>query len=515
MKRLAGLIIMLAAMAAAQDSKVVIPLSSGEPPARVEQPSDSDLYCGGYVTNVPLNTSTIVAAGLNFPHQARYAGTDLIYLSGAGLQEGARFTIVRKLYDPDRYEPFPHQREVLAKLGEQYAEIALVTITKIRTNVGPPVGIAKIDLSCEAIAPGDVAVPFYTRQRPPFRPSMLTDRFAPRNGLTTGFIVASRDFDLLVSTNKVAYLNIGASQGVQVGDYFRAVRTYVDEQYEQVENLSFKAPMADPTQKDPRPFDKTRIKELPRRILGEMVVLNVTPTSSTVLITKVLEEIRVGEGVEKEPPPPPVIPPQPPGLRCSANPETVRVGESSTITCTASNPDNRPLAWSWMTSTGRLTPNLNVAVLDTRGVVPGPVDITTRIVDDRNMSASTVTRVNVVATPARPVASRIAILAFKRGSARVDNKAKAQLDDVALLLKRNPNANALIIGETARGEAPSLAGARARNAKLYLTESKGVDPARIVTRSHPGGGSRAEVWIIPPGADMPAGPDGMAEMVEP
>ena len=515
MKRLAGLIVMLAAMAAAQDANVAIPLSSGEPPERVEQPSDSDLYCGGYVSNQPVSTATIVAAGLNYPHQVRYSGTDLIYLSGAGLQEGARFTIVRKLTDPDRYEPFPNQRKVLAKLGEQYAEVATVTITKIRTNVGPPIGIAKIDLSCDPIAPGDVAVPFFTRQRPAFRPSMLGDRFAPRNGLTTGFIVASKDFDMLVSTNHVAYLNIGANQGVQVGDYFRAVRSYVDEQYEQVENLSFKAPMNDDTQKSPQPFDKTRVKELPRRILGEMLVLNVTPTSSTVLVTRVLEEIRVGDGVEKEPPPPPVVPPQPPTLRCSANPETVRVGENSTITCNAVSPDNRPLTWSWMTSAGRLTPNGRIALQETRGVAPGPVDITTRVVDDRNLNASAVTRVNVVATPARPMASRIAILGFKRGSARVDNKAKAQLDDVALLLKRNPNANALIIGETAGGEAPSLAALRSRNAKLYLTESKGVDPARILTRAHTGGGSRAEVWVIPPGADLPPGPGGVPDISEP
>ena len=43
---------------------------------------------------------------------------------------------------------------------------------------------------------------------------------------------------------------------------------------------------------------KIYVKDLPRRIVGQAVVLNVTPTSATAMITVALEDIHLGDGVE-------------------------------------------------------------------------------------------------------------------------------------------------------------------------------------------------------------------------
>jgi hypothetical protein len=43
-----------------------------------------------------------------------------------------------------------------------------------------------------------------------------------------------------------------------------------------------------------------KAKTLPLRNLGEMIVLSVTPTSSTAMITNSLESIEVGDWVELE-----------------------------------------------------------------------------------------------------------------------------------------------------------------------------------------------------------------------
>lgn len=46
-------------------------------------------------------------------------------------------------------------------------------------------------------------------------------------------------------------------------------------------------------------------------------------------------------------------PKHPPQISCSANPATVRSGESSTISCTCTSPDNRSLSYSWTRAPAR------------------------------------------------------------------------------------------------------------------------------------------------------------------
>jgi len=249
-------------------------------------------------------------------------------------------------------------------------------------------------------------------------------------------------------------------------------------------------------------FPTSRSGELPRRSLGEAIVLSVSPKSSTVMVTYSLEEMLVGDHVEMMDPPPPLPPPveNPPTLVCSANPATVRVGESSRITSEGSSPDNRPLAYSWAASAGSVAgEGDNTAMLDTRGTGTGPISVRCTATDDRNLSASAMTSVNVEA-PAQE--SRMSECGFSR-TARVDNKCKAILDDVALQLQQNPDARAVVIGQSAPGEAGGLAAQRAANAKTYLTRDKGIDGSRVEVRTGTEGGRKADIWVVPAGASGP------------
>ena len=65
----------------------------------------------------------------------------------------------------------------------------------------------------------------------------------------------------------------------------------------------------------------------------------------------------------------------------------------------------------------------------------------------------------------------------KRRPARVDNEAKACLDDVALNLQQQTDATAVLVGEAASDEkkADTLAAQRAVNTKDYLVKEKGID----------------------------------------
>jgi hypothetical protein len=139
-------------------------------------------------------------------------------------------------------------------------------------------------------------------------PPMRFDRFAPANGQTSGRIILAKDFDSELGNGGKVYLNIGSNQGLKFGDYLRAVRSYDSTAHDPVDSLSFKAVNMDPTQAkepavDPGFLGKTdgpviHVAEMPRRGLGEIVIIGTTPTTATGMIVFTVEPIHVGDRVE-------------------------------------------------------------------------------------------------------------------------------------------------------------------------------------------------------------------------
>lgn len=74
---------------------------------------------------------------------------------------------------------------------------------------------------------------------------------------------------------------------------------------------------------------------------------------------------------------------------------------------------------------------------------------------------------------------------FDANSARLSNIAKAKLDEVALKMKEDPDARALVIGYTDnRGSDTAnqrMSERRAQAVKDYLVQRHGIDAARITT----------------------------------
>jgi hypothetical protein len=176
----------------------------------------------------------------------------------------------------------------------------------------------------------------------------------------------------------------------------------------------------------------------------------------------------------------------------------VRSGEASTISCTCTSPDNRSLSYSWNTSAGTLSGSGASETLDTAGLPSGPVHVNTTCTDDRGLSDSTSTMVAVEAPPPVPQPSKLGECDFQ--TARVDNKCKAILDDVALRLQRDADAKAVIVGNSGPKEAKTMAAQRATNAKTYLVKEKGIDASRIELRTGMSGEKKAEFYIVPAGA---------------
>ncbi len=201
-------------------------------------------------------------------------------------------------------------------------------------------------------------------------------------------------------------------------------------------------------------------------------------------------------------------PRHPPQISCSANPATVRSGEASTINCSCASPDNRSLSYSWNANAGTLSGSGASETLDTAGLPSGPVHVNTTCTDDRGLSDATTTMVAVEAPPPVPQPSKLGECDFK--TARVDNKCKAILDDVALRLQRDADAKAVIVGYSGATEGKGVAAQRASNAKTYLVKEKGIDASRIEVRTGMGGDKKAEFYLIPAGATFS---DANTEMV--
>lgn len=483
-------------------------------------PTPNDMYCSGFISAEKVPDKLMVAAGHNSPDQTRYAGaSDVIFIHGQGIKEGDRYQIVRHVRDLNHYELFHGQKAAVKNVGEPYLELAIVRITEVQKESG----IASFELSCAEVMPGDVAIPLVERTAPPFRKVTL-EHYTPPSGKPQGRILLAQEFDSFLGTKHKVYLSIGEDKGLKPGDYLRATRTYSYTYHDPEAGLSLKATPVDDIQVNSQKLTAAAVSSLPRRTLGDMMVLEVHKKSATAMILTALEDIHVGDGVEVMDVSDaailaPITPAfsnapdagatnaanaTPPRITCSSSPASLRAGESATITCDAVSADNRPLNITFVANGGKLSSNKNQATLDTTDAPPGPIAVRATAFDDRQLSASTVTSVSVEApAPALPTAQKLMELDYKTGSAYVDNRSKAVLDDVALKLQQDPNLNAVLSGSAQTGEGSGMALRRAQNAMTYLTKSKGIDPQRIQVKASTEPGNKVEVWTVPAGAATP------------
>ncbi len=265
-----------------------------------QEPTYSDIYCAGFVTKEHISNADHVLAGLNSPHETRFAGNpagnSYIYLEGPGYAVGNRYSVVRRVEDPDRYESMPGLHKLLKNAGEEYFDIGRVVVTYIDKEVA----VGQIEYSCEAMTPGDILMPFHEKEMVKFRPAKLQfAQFAPYGG-TSGRIIDGKDFDQELGTGQKAYVNLGSNKGIHPGDYLRIERNYDPSLMMDADTASLSAPYYSDESKNNVTLTNRDYKKLPYRGVGEMIVLSVTPDTATCMITLALEEVQVGDVVEVE-----------------------------------------------------------------------------------------------------------------------------------------------------------------------------------------------------------------------
>jgi hypothetical protein len=215
---------------------------------------------------------------------------------------------------------------------------------------------------------------------------------------------------------------------------------------------------------------------------------------------------------------------EPPTISCTANPSTIKPGETSSITAAGMSPQNRPLTYSYSASAGTVTGTGTTAEFNSAGAPTGAVGITCNVSDDKGQTATanssvTITAPYVAPAPHTQALCSISFTTDTKRPTRVDNEAKACLDEVALDLQRQTDATAVIVGEsdakekawTAKQQAaaarrkhmkvePDPAALRAVNTKEYLVTEKGIDASRISVATGTTDGQTVEDYLVPSGA---------------
>lgn len=179
-----------------------------------------------------------------------------------------------------------------------------------------------------------------------------------------------------------------------------------------------------------------------------------------------------------------------PTITCRAERTTVRQGESVRLFATVNDPDNDATTVRWDVRAGSLSSQEGETVTwSSQGVRPGRGEIVARVSDGYGGTADCSLTVTVSAPPpvAQPTVLTYSCSEFPSGNTRIDNRCKAILDDVALQLRQNPAATAVITGHSdATGSEEinaRMSQDRADNARQYLVETHGLDASRMQTAS--------------------------------
>jgi hypothetical protein len=206
---------------------------------------------------------------------------------------------------------------------------------------------------------------------------------------------------------------------------------------------------------------------------------------------------------------------EPPTVSCSASPSTINPGATSTITASGVSPQNRPLTYSYTAVSGTISGTGTSATFNSTGAPTGAVGITCNVSDDKGQTASANTTVTITAPYVAPAPHTQALcsISFSKDAkrpTRVDNEAKACLDQVALDLQNSADAKAVVVGESTAAEKEpkkgkhavqvDVAGERAVNTKEYLVTEKGIDPSRVSVATGTTDGQTVEDYLVPAGA---------------
>ncbi|MFN2456288.1 MAG: hypothetical protein ABR577_18990 [Pyrinomonadaceae bacterium] len=294
---------------------VILPEDKAPAPAA----KNTELYCGGFIQYAPAPNNMEIVGGEEEQEQHTYGQGDIVFInagSQAGVKVGQEFTVIR-----------PHGQfstKLTRKkgyLGVYTQELGVLRVTDVKNRVS----VAQVITSCETMLLGDLLRPAPLRAARPQRAEAQLDRFRDPSGKQTGRLVLARDGREAVAPNEIVYIDLGTEDNIKPGDYFTVFRPagtgnitrFRDEEIVTVATGGFESDrfkggkFSNQAQrvKDPNnngiygptvstPDVKSRRPPVPRKVVGELVILGVQQRTATAVITRVAQEVHTGDFVE-------------------------------------------------------------------------------------------------------------------------------------------------------------------------------------------------------------------------
>lgn len=297
------------------DQNSVSTASPSPMPAALE----TELACAGYIQYAPNYTGIEVVGGEQEQEKRNYGTGDLVFINGGaqqGITVGQEFQVVRP-----RGQFTTKLTRKSGWLGVFTQEIGRLRVTSVKERTS----VAIVTSECDVILLGDLLRSVPQRVSPPVNETGDLDRFADPSGKQTGRIVLARDAREMVSRNQIVYIDLGAEDNLKEGDRLTVYRPagkgnitrFRDEEVTPAANYGFESEIfrggkfSNKAQRVKNPNNtgvygpttttpqvKRRRPPVPRKVVGEAVVLNVQSRTATVVITRVAQEIHTGDFVE-------------------------------------------------------------------------------------------------------------------------------------------------------------------------------------------------------------------------
>jgi hypothetical protein len=282
------------------------------------------LYCAGYIRYQRLPGMPEIVGAEEEQEQRTYADGDIVYLNAGsqqGIKEGQNFQIIRPRGDVKGVH-----KQKRGFLGTYIQEIGQLQVFKVRENTSA----AQITFTCDAALLGDLLAPIPDRESPLQRAEEDLDRFADPTGKQNGILMMAKDSREMVTRNDIVYIDLGSEDQIKRGDYLTIYRPLGTGNVTRVDNEEMARNRATGFQSNryhgggfsnqaTRAKDSTAFRDtegryrykpitsrevkrhrplMPRKIVGELVIIDVQTRTATAIITRVASEVHTGDWVE-------------------------------------------------------------------------------------------------------------------------------------------------------------------------------------------------------------------------
>ena len=289
---------------------VIVSTASGQVQSYTKRPlpvaERNNLYCAGYVQTSPVNESMQIVGGHEEQDHYLYSQSNAIYInagSNAKLKEGDVLSVFRP-----RGKVSTKISDKSGSLGTYVQEVGAIELVRVKEDHS----VARVKVSCDGFQLGDLVEPVAARTSPLFKDRQALDRYADPSGKSVGRLFLTRDAAELITRDNIVYVDLGAEDNVKVGDYLTVFRrlgggnilnpgegeTVANSSYGFASDHFGGSTLSNQASRKSQSDAKSDRPNNLRKVVGELVVLNVKERTATAVVVRTAQEILQGDYVE-------------------------------------------------------------------------------------------------------------------------------------------------------------------------------------------------------------------------